>query len=197
MELLLKVNGTAWEISARPTARLIDVLRNQMGLTGTKEGCGEGECGACTVIVDGKAVNSCVMLAVQALGKEVLTVEGLAASGELDTLQQKFVEQGAVQCGFCTPGMLMSAKALLMANPLPSDQDIRKALAGNLCRCTGYKTIVAAVRAASGQETAAMEVPAEKEELLADLSVPGLAAPAPDVDAAGPASAPPRREGGE
>jgi aerobic carbon-monoxide dehydrogenase small subunit len=202
MELLLKVNGTVWEISARPTARLIDVLRDQMGLTGTKEGCGEGECGACTVIVDGKAVNSCVMLAVQALGKEVLTVEGLAASGELDTLQQKFVEQGAVQCGFCTPGMLMSAKALLMANPLPSDQDIRTALAGNLCRCTGYKTIVAAVRAASGQETAAMEVPSEKEELLADLSVPGLAAPRPDVDAAaglppGPAPGPLPREGGE
>jgi carbon-monoxide dehydrogenase small subunit len=195
MELLLKVNGIVWEISARPTARLIDVLRDQMGLTGTKEGCGEGECGACTVIVDGKAVNSCVMLAVQALGKDVLTVEGLAASGELDTLQQKFVEQGAVQCGFCTPGMLMSAKALLMANPLPSDQDIRTALAGNLCRCTGYKTIVAAVRAASGQETAAMEVPAEKEELLADLSVPGLAAPQPDADAAGPAPAsrPPER----
>ena len=201
MELILKVNGTVWEISARPTARLIDVLRDQMGLTGTKEGCGEGECGACTVIVDGKAVNSCVMLAVQALGKEVLTVEGLDASGELDTLQQKFVEQGAVQCGFCTPGMLMSAKALLMANPLPSDQDIRTALAGNLCRCTGYKTIVAAVRAASGQETAAMEVPAEKEELLADLSVPGLAAPPPDADAAapapGPAPPPPFREGGE
>ncbi len=197
MELLLTVNGTVWEISARPTARLIDVLRDQMGLTGTKEGCGEGECGACTVIVDGKAVNSCVMLAVQALGKEVLTVEGLAASGELDTLQQKFVEQGAVQCGFCTPGMLMSAKALLMANPLPSDQDIRTALAGNLCRCTGYKTIVAAVRAASGQETAAMEVPAEKEELLADLSVPGLAAPQPDADGAGPAPAPWPREGGE
>ena len=201
MELILKVNGTVWEISARPTARLIDVLRDQMGLTGTKEGCGEGECGACTVIVDGKAVNSCVMLAVQALGKEVLTVEGLAASGELDTLQQKFVEQGAVQCGFCTPGMLMSAKALLMANPLPSDQDIRTALAGNLCRCTGYKTIVAAVRAASGQETAAMEVPAEKEELLADLSVPGLAGP-PDADAGagsepGPAPRPPFREGGE
>ena len=206
MELVLKVNGTVWEISARPTARLIDVLRDQMGLTGTKEGCGEGECGACTVIVDGKAVNSCVMLAVQALGKEVLTVEGLDASGELDTLQQKFVEHGAVQCGFCTPGMLMSAKALLMANPLPSDQDIRTALAGNLCRCTGYKNIVAAVRAASGQETAAMEVPAEKEELLADLSVPGLAAPPPDLDAGagpvprpvpGPAPRPSSREGGE
>ena len=206
MELVLKVNGVVWEISARPTARLIDVLRDQMGLTGTKEGCGEGECGACTVIVDGKAVNSCVMLAVQALGKEVLTVEGLAASGELDTLQQKFVEQGAVQCGFCTPGMLMSAKALLMANPLPSDQDIRTALAGNLCRCTGYKTIVAAVRAASGQESAAMEVPSEKDELLADLSVPGLAAPPPDLDAGagpvprpvpGPAPLPPSHEGGE
>ena len=206
MELVLKVNGVVWEISARPTARLIDVLRDQMGLTGTKEGCGEGECGACTVIVDGKAVNSCVMLAVQALGKEVLTVEGLDASGELDTLQQKFVEHGAVQCGFCTPGMLMSAKALLMANPLPSDQDIRTALAGNLCRCTGYKTIVAAVRAASGQESAAMEVPSEKDELLADLSVPGLAAPPPDLDAGagpvprpvpGPAPLPPSHEGGE
>jgi carbon-monoxide dehydrogenase small subunit len=191
MELTLTVNGTVWEVSARPTARLIDVLRDQIGLTGVKEGCGEGECGACTVIVDGKAVNSCVMLAVQALGKEVLTVEGLAASGELDTLQQKFVEHGAVQCGFCTPGMLMSAKALLMANPLPSDQDIRTALAGNLCRCTGYKTIVAAVRAASGQETAAMELPSDTEELLANLSVPGLAPPR-----TGPAGTP-SAEGGE
>ena len=130
------------------------MLRDQLGLTGTKEGCAEGECGACTVIVDGRAVNSCVMLAVQARGKEILTVEGLAAHGELDLLQQKFVEYGAVQCGYCTPGMLMSAKALLMANPVPSEQDIRIALAGNLCRCTGYSAIVAAVKAASGQEAA-------------------------------------------
>ena len=148
MQLLLTVNGMQYEVEARPTARLLDVLRDQLGLTGTKEGCAEGECGACTVIVDGKAVNSCVMLAVQARGKEILTVEGLAQDGELDALQQKFVEYGAVQCGYCTPGMLMSAKALLMGNPVPSEQDIRIALAGNLCRCTGYSAIVAAVKAA-------------------------------------------------
>ena len=152
MQLLLTVNGMIHEVEARPTARLLDVLRDQLGLTGTKEGCAEGECGACTVIVDGKAVNSCVMLAVQARGKEILTVEGLAQDGELDLLQQKFVEYGAVQCGYCTPGMLMSAKALLMGNPVPSEQDIRIALAGNLCRCTGYSAIVAAVKAASGHE---------------------------------------------
>ena len=151
MQLVLTVNGMVHEVEARPTARLLDVLRDQLGLTGTKEGCAEGECGACTVIVDGRAVNSCVMLAVQARGKEVLTVEGLAQDGELDLLQQKFVEYGAVQCGYCTPGMLMSAKALLMGNPVPSEQDIRIALAGNLCRCTGYTAIVAAVKAASGQ----------------------------------------------
>jgi carbon-monoxide dehydrogenase small subunit len=169
MELLLKVNGTLFEVDVRPTARLLDVLRDQLGLTGTKEGCAEGECGACTVLVDGRAVASCVMLAVQARGKEIVTVEGLAADGELDLLQQKFVEYGAVQCGFCTPGMLMSAKALLMENPVPSDQDIRIALAGNLCRCTGYSAIVAAVKAASGQEaTPLMVLPGDAEELAAE-----------------------------
>ena len=167
MDLTLTVNGSAHEVQVRPMARLLDVLRDQLGLTGTKEGCAEGECGACTVIVDGKAVNACLMLAVQARGKEVLTVESLAATGELDMLQQRFVEHGAIQCGYCTPGMLMSAKALLMANPLPSEQDIRIALAGNLCRCTGYTAIVAAVRAASGQETTAMELPADTEARVA------------------------------
>jgi len=176
MNLVLKVNGTVYEVDIPPTARLLDVLRDTLGLTGTKEGCGEGECGACTVIVGGKAVNSCVMLAVQARGKEVVTVEGLAADGELDDLQQKFVEHGAVQCGFCTPGMLMSAKALLMRNPLPSEQDIRVALAGNLCRCTGYSAIVSAVRAASGQETAAIEVPGESGTLPAAESSPDVEA---------------------
>jgi carbon-monoxide dehydrogenase small subunit len=171
MQLLLTVNGMIHEVETRPTARLLDVLRDQLGLTGTKEGCAEGECGACTVIVDGKAVNSCVMLAVQARGKEVLTVEGLARDGELDLLQQKFVEYGAVQCGYCTPGMLMSAKALLMGNPVPSEQDIRIALAGNLCRCTGYSAIVAAVKAASGQEAVPwMELPGEAEELAAEVT---------------------------
>ncbi len=170
MELLLTVNGSLYEVDVRPTARLLDVLREDLGLTGTKEGCAEGECGACTVLVDGKAVASCVMLAVQARGKEVVTVEGLARDGELDLLQQKFVEYGAVQCGFCTPGMLMSAKALLMANPVPSDQDIRVALAGNLCRCTGYSAIIAAVKAASGQEaTPLMELPGVAEELAAEV----------------------------
>jgi carbon-monoxide dehydrogenase small subunit len=170
MQLMLNVNGGLYEVEVSPTARLLDVLRDQLGLTGAKEGCGEGECGACTVLVDGKAVNSCLMLAVQARGKEILTVEGLAADGELDRLQQKFVEHGAVQCGFCTPGMLMSAKALLMENPLPSEQDIRIALAGNLCRCTGYTAIVAAVRAASGQDASAMELPANAESRAATVT---------------------------
>jgi carbon-monoxide dehydrogenase small subunit len=171
MQLVLTVNGMTHEVEVRPTARLLDVLRDQLGLTGTKEGCAEGECGACTVIVDGKAINSCVMLAVQARGKEILTVEGLAQDGELDLLQQKFVEYGAVQCGYCTPGMLMSAKALLMGNPVPSEQDVRIALAGNLCRCTGYTNIVAAVKAASGREAAPlMELPGDAGELAAEVT---------------------------
>jgi carbon-monoxide dehydrogenase small subunit len=195
MQLLLTVNGMVHEVEARPTARLLDVLRDQLGLTGTKEGCAEGECGACTVIVDGKAVNSCVMLAVQARGKDILTVEGLAPDGELDLLQQKFVEYGAVQCGYCTPGMLMSAKALLMGNPVPSEQDIRIALAGNLCRCTGYSAIVAAVKAASGQEAAPlMEMPGDAEELAAEVTTdPETLAAACEVvqaDTDGPLGAP-------
>jgi len=134
--------------------RLVDLLRDELGLTGTKEGCGEGECGACTVILDGRAVNSCLVLAVQARGKNVLTVEGLAEDGRLSALQRQFVEHIAVQCGFCTPGMLMSAKALLVAHPQPSDDEIRLALAGNLCRCTGYTAIVAAVKAAAAEMAA-------------------------------------------
>ena len=170
MQLVLTVNGTTYEVEARPTARLLDVLRDQLGLTGTKEGCAEGECGACTVIVDGRAVNSCVMLAVQARGKEILTVEGLARDGELDVLQRKFVEYGAVQCGFCTPGMLMSAKALLMRDPTPSEQDIRIALAGNLCRCGTYPRIRKAIHRAAAllaaeQEESAQEIVPPAEEL--------------------------------
>jgi carbon-monoxide dehydrogenase small subunit len=202
MQLLLKVNGMTYEVDAPPTARLLDVLRDQLGLTGTKEGCAEGECGACTVIVDGRAVNACVMLAVQARGREVLTVEGLADDGQLDLLQQKFVEYGAVQCGYCTPGMLLSAKALLMANPVPSEQDIRIALAGNLCRCTGYSAIVAAVKAAGGQEaTPAMVLPGEADELAAEVVTdPETLAAACEIaqaDADGPLGAPCGPEGGE
>jgi carbon-monoxide dehydrogenase small subunit len=159
MRLSLNVNGMEHELDVRPTARLIDVLRLQLGLTGVKEGCSEGECGACTVIVDDKAVNSCLVLAAQVRGKKVLTVEGLAGDDGLDTLQRLFIEHGAVQCGFCTPGMLMSAKALLMADPHPTEEAIRLALAGNLCRCTGYTTIVAAVRAASEQPAESPSAP--------------------------------------
>jgi len=164
MRLVLNVNGMDHELDVRPTARLIDVLRLQLGLTGVKEGCSEGECGSCTVIVDDKAVNSCLVLAAQARGKKVLTVEGLADDDGLDLLQRMFIEHGAVQCGYCTPGMLMSAKALLMADPHPTEEAIRLALAGNLCRCTGYTTIVAAVRAASEQpaESAPPATPASE-----------------------------------
>ena len=146
MLIEFKVNGKSYSIDVCPTMRLLDLLRDELGLTGTKEGCAEGECGACTVIIDGEAVNSCLVLAPQIRGKEVMTVEGLGEDGELDLLQQKFLEHSAVECGFCTPGMLMSAKALLMKNPHPTEEEIRLALAGNLCRCSGYSKIVEAVK---------------------------------------------------
>lgn len=146
MQIEMTVNGNKYSLEVEPGRRLLDVLREELGLTGTKEGCGEGECGACTVIMDGVAVNSCLVLAGQLDGKEIITVEGLEKDGELDALQEAFVRNGAIQCGFCTPGMLMSCKALLMKNPNPTESEIRLAIAGNLCRCTGYAKIVAAVQ---------------------------------------------------
>jgi carbon-monoxide dehydrogenase small subunit len=149
MLIQFKVNGKSYSIDVCPTMRLLDLLRDELGLTGTKEGCAEGECGACTVIIDGEAVNSCLVLASQVRGKEIITVEGLGEDGKLDILQQKFLEHSAVECGFCTPGMLMSAKALFMKNPHPTEEEIRLAIAGNLCRCSGYSQIVAAVKDAA------------------------------------------------
>lgn len=147
MLLEFTVNGTARALDIDPETRLIDVLRDRLDLTGTKEGCGEGECGACTVLMEGIAVNACMILGLQARGKAVVTIEGLAVGGRLDPLQQAFIDGGAIQCGYCSPGMLMSAKALLLRNPHPSEPDIRLAIAGNLCRCTGYTKIVEAVLA--------------------------------------------------
>jgi carbon-monoxide dehydrogenase small subunit len=146
-----KVNGQTWSGTVGPNLRLLDFLREELGLTGTKEGCGEGECGACTILLDGKAVDSCLMLAAEADGHELVTIEGLAQHGRLDPLQEAFIEEGAVQCGFCIPGMIMSAKALLLENPEPDEANIKRALAGNLCRCTGYTKIISAVRKAAEQ----------------------------------------------
>jgi carbon-monoxide dehydrogenase small subunit len=147
--LSMKLNGEEVTLQVRPSAMLVEVLRDQLELTGTKVACGEGECGACTVLLDGKPVNSCLVPALKAQGREVMTVEGLASLGELHPLQKAFVEHGAVQCGYCTPGMLMSAKALLDHNPNPTEDEIRLAISGNLCRCTGYAKIVEAIQAAS------------------------------------------------
>ena len=139
------LNGKPVYAEVDSDATLLETLREYFGLTGAKEGCGKGECGACTVIVDGKAVNSCLVLISQVGGAEVLTIEGLPTSGQPDPLQTAFVEAGAVQCGYCTPGMIMSAKALLMKNPNPTTREIRASIAGNLCRCTGYVKIVEAI----------------------------------------------------
>lgn len=145
MQIELTVNDLKRTVEITPQMRLLDLLRNGLGLTSVKEGCSEGECGACTVLMDGKAVTSCTVMAFQAEGSEILTVEGLQKRGELDPIQQAFVDNDAIQCGFCTPGMIMSTKALLMQNPAPSEEEARRALEGNLCRCTGYLPILQAV----------------------------------------------------
>ena len=146
------VNGRAVEPRIHPMARLLDVLREELGLTGTKEGCGEGECGACSVLLDGELVNSCLVPMAQVAGTEVTTIEGLARDGELHPMQRAFVEHGGAQCGICTPGMVMAAVALLAQHPQPSEEEIRTGLAGNLCRCTGYMKIFDAVAAAAKDE---------------------------------------------
>lgn len=147
----LTVNGTTYPVELDPHASLLTAVREELGLTGSKEGCDDSECGACMMLLDGAPVNSCSYLALQAEGREVTTVEGLAGDGELTPLQRAFLQQGGVQCGFCTPGMLVSATALLRDNPDPSEEEIRIGLSGNLCRCTGYDGIVRAVqRAAAG-----------------------------------------------
>jgi carbon-monoxide dehydrogenase small subunit len=145
----LVVNGESVESAVEPNLTLLQFLREDLGLTGTKHGCGLGDCGACTVIMDGQPVNSCLVLAVQANGREILTIEGLAENGKLHPIQQAFVEKGAIQCGFCTPGMILSAKALLAEKPKPTEQEIRMAISGNLCRCTGYQKIVEAIQEAA------------------------------------------------
>lgn len=151
-EISFILNGLEVFVTVDGHLRLIDVLRRTLGLTGTKEGCGEGECGACTVIVDGQAVNSCLYPALETEGKSVITIEGLnVPKQKLSAIQQAFVDHGAIQCGFCTPGMIMSAKALLDSNPDSSEEEIRDALQGNLCRCTGYVQIVDAVKKAAIQ----------------------------------------------
>lgn len=144
------VNGKPYDIEVKPWNTLLEVIREELQLTGTKEGCGNGECGACTVIMDGKAVNSCLVLAPEADGKDILTIEGLADGDKLDPLQEAFINHGGMQCGFCTPGMIMSAKALLNSNPNPSEEEIREAIAGNFCRCTGYTKIIESISAAAG-----------------------------------------------
>ena len=143
------LNGELVSPDVDPSRRLIDILREDFFLTGAKEGCGEGECGSCTVLMDGLPVHSCLVLAGQLEGHEVLTVEGLAQNGELDLLQNAFVENNAVHCGFCTPGMIMSAKGLLMKNPDPTEDEVREALSGNICRCSDYRQIVMAVKDAA------------------------------------------------
>jgi carbon-monoxide dehydrogenase small subunit len=145
-KISFKLNNQNVSLTLKSDIRLIDLLREHFYLTGTKEGCGEGECGACTVLINGKAVNSCLMLASQVEGKEVLTIEGIAALPKWKALLESFATEGAVQCGFCSPGMIVSAVALLTNTPRPTDEHVRHALAGNLCRCTGYSKIISAIK---------------------------------------------------
>jgi carbon-monoxide dehydrogenase small subunit len=146
-EIQLEINGNTYSISVLPQRTLLQVLREDLGLIGTKEGCSEGECGVCTVLLDGFPVRSCLLLVVDVRGRKITTIEGLSKNGRLHPIQNAFIEQGAIQCGFCTPGMILSAKALLDEKPSPTEEEIRMGLSGNLCRCTGYVKIFKAVQA--------------------------------------------------
>jgi xanthine dehydrogenase iron-sulfur cluster and FAD-binding subunit A len=182
MKLHLVVNGQAHELDAPPMTRLLDALRNDLGLTGTKEGCGEGECGACSVILDGEVINSCLVPVKQVNGSRVTTVEGLASDGRLDPIQKAFLECGGAQCGICTPGMLIAARALLDANPHPTREEIKEGIAGNLCRCTGYVRIFESIEKAAleidtpkpaSQQRGQLRAPKSLSEALAILSERG------------------------
>ncbi|GIK42597.1 MAG: (2Fe-2S)-binding protein [Chloroflexota bacterium] len=146
----LNINGKVYRVTVDPDERLLDTLRDRLSLTGTKEGCGTGDCGACTVLLNGRAVTSCLVLTMAAEGSEVTTIEGVAIQGKLHRVQQAFIDQGGVQCGYCTPGFIVAAKALLDENPRPTEEEIRFHLAGNICRCTGYGRIMAALKSAAG-----------------------------------------------
>ena len=148
-EIILEINGNEEKVFCQPGETLLQVLRNKLNHMEVKEGCGKGDCGACTILLDGIPVDSCLVLAYQAEGKKILTVKGLGTLEKLHPLQKKFIEKGAIQCGFCIPGQILSAKALLEKNPKPSKEDIKKALSGNLCRCTGYKKIIEAIEEAA------------------------------------------------
>ncbi len=143
--ITLRVNGDSYEVAVKPWAILADVLRENLGLTGTKKGCDLGNCGSCTVLINGKPVMSCLVLALDVQDKDIMTIEGMAKGGKLHPLQQAFIDHGAIQCGFCTPGILLSAKALLDENPQPNEEEVKQAISGNLCRCTGYRKIVEAI----------------------------------------------------
>ncbi len=151
LPISLRVNGETHDVLIPPWRTLLEVLRETLGLTGAKRSCQEGQCGTCTVLVDGKAVNSCLYLAVEAQGKDIQTIEGLAKGSDLDQIQKSFVQKGGIQCGFCTPGFILATKSLLIDNPSPSEDDIRTAMVGHLCRCTGYVQIIEAIQDAASQ----------------------------------------------
>ncbi len=169
MRVDFTLNGASRSLDAPPLTRLLDALRGPLGLTGTKEGCGEGECGSCTVLLDGEPVNACLVAVGQCEGRSIVTVEGLAVGSLLTPLQDSFVTEGGAQCGICTPGMLLSAQALLDANPAPSEPEIREAIAGNICRCTGYQRIVESIRTAAATAAAAAAAARKPSDLFRNV----------------------------